>query len=653
MGVRVMIERRMIAAALLVAASCGLVRGQMGGQRHLFTYGIGARALGLGGACVADPRDPTALFWNPSALDLLERKSVVTFYANLPWGASLQALGLVLPTRNVGTVGFGYARIGIGGVPARSTHNEPEGTFGFEQQEILVAYAKQLLPWLSMGVTGKLERQELAGFAASALGADAGLVYVSRFDNLLLRDLRVGVSVCNLVGPRLRLAGAEGEVVAAPERLPATVRAGLARAFRTAGDGSALAVYLDIDKSEGVPVQLRMGSEYLFRGTAMVRAGLNNGAPSFGAGLAYSSFQIDYSYGWFAERDVAPNHRVSITFSFGLTKQEMVRRAELRRAQEIEEEMRARREWERRQIILSGVREGQAALDRGDYYVAFREFTRVLSIPDSVGLDPDLVEARQEAREKLRLTDQRLQEQFAQEAARRAQEREIQRRQAFVEEHFRKAQAFLAENAFGAAIRELDRILEEFPDNAQAREFRDKAVQDQRAAAQAVIQNAEREARKPGGANEAIRIYREAARIAEGQPDLVSLVEGRIARLTQELNFDNLFRQGLEERRNGNYAAAAEAFKRAMQFQPQNQVVRKHYEEALERALAKDVEPVGKARDLYREGFRLYQQNRFEEALQKFEEANREQPYVRRILQGIDAAKEQIAKAQGRQRPER
>jgi tetratricopeptide (TPR) repeat protein len=384
----------------------------------------------------------------------------------------------------------------------------------------------------------------------------------------------------------------------------------------------------------------------------MLRAGLNNGAPSFGAGLLYGSFQLDYSYGWLADRDLDPNHRVSVTFSFGPTKQEMVRRAELRRAQEIEEEMRARREWERRQTILGGLREGQAALERGDYYVAFREFTRVLSIPDSVGLDPDLIEARQEAREKLRLTDQRLQEQFAQEAARQAQERESQRRQAFLEEHFKKAQAFLAQNNYVAAVREFDRILEEMPGHAQTVEFREKAVQEQRAAAQALIQDAEREARKPGGANEAIRIYREAAKVAEGQPDLASLVEGRIARLTQQLNFDNLFRQGLEERRNGNYAAAAEAFKRAMQLQPQNAVVRQHYEEALQRAMAKDVEPEGQARELYREGFRLYQQNRFEEALQKFEEANRLQPYVRRILQGIDAAKEQIAKSQGRQRPE-
>ncbi|MBC7186679.1 MAG: hypothetical protein H5U38_06555, partial [Calditrichaeota bacterium] len=409
----------------------------------------------------------------------------------------------------------------------------------------------------------------------------------------------------------------------------------------------------DVDKSQNVPMQFHLGSEYLFRGTAMLRAGLNNGAPSFGAGLAYSSFQIDYSYGWLADRDLDPTHRVSVTFSFGPTKQEMVRRAELRRAQEIEEEMRARREWERRQTILTGLRDGQAALERGDYYVAFREFTRVLSIPDSVGLDPDLIEARQEARDKLRLTDERLQEQFAQEAARRAQEREIQRRQAFVEEHFKKAQAFLAQNNFVAAIREFDRILEEFPGHAQATEFREKAVQEQRAAAQAIIQDAEREARKPGGANEAIRIYREAARVADGQPDLVSLVEGRIARLTEQLNFDNLYRQGLEERRNGNYAAAAEAFKRALQFQPQNPVVRQHYEEAMQRALAKDVEPEGRARELYREGYRLYQQNKFEEALEKFEEANRVQPYVRRILQGIDAAKEQIAKAQGRQRQEK
>lgn len=634
-------------------AMYGLASAQAGGQRHLFTYGIGARALALGGACVGDPRDPTALFWNPGGLDHLERKSVTTFYANLVWGASLQSVGFVLPTRNLGTLGFGFARIGIGGAPGRSAHNEPEGTFGFQQEEFLVSYGKQIFSWLSVGVTGKLERQELAGFTASSLGGDAGLLCTLPFDNFLLRDLRFGVSVCNLISPHLRLTRAEGEVAAGAERLPAMVRAGLARVVRTTGNGSGVVVHFDVDKSDNVPMQFHLGSEYLFRGMAMLRAGLNNGAPSFGAGLVYSSFQIDYSYGWLADRDLDPTHRVSVTFSFGPTKQEMVRREELRRAQEIEEEMRARREWERRQTILSGLREGQAALERGDYYVAFREFTRVLSIPDSVGLDPDLIEARQEARDKLRLTDERLQEQFAQEAARRAQEREIQRRQAFVEEHFKKAQAFLAQNNFVAAIREFDRILEEFPGHARAVEFREKAVQEQRAAAQAIIQDAEREARKPGGANEAIRMYREAARVADGQPDLVSLVEGRIARLTQQLNFDNLYRQGLEERRNANYAAAAEAFKRALQFQPQNPVVRQHYEEAMQRALAKDVEPEGQARELYREGYRLYQQNKFEEALEKFEEANRLQPYVRRILQGIDAAKEQIAKAQGRPRQEK
>lgn len=644
--------RLFCAGTAVFLAFASLAFGQEGGRRHLFTYGIGARALGLGGACMGDSRDPTVLFWNPGAVDVLERKSLTTFYTNLVWGASLQAVGFVLPTRTMGTVGLGYARIGIGGAPARSTHNEPEGTFGFLQEEFLVSYGKQLFSWLSVGVTGKLERQELASFTASALGGDAGLLYTPSFNSVLLRDLRFGLAVCNLPSPRLRLTRGEGEVVAGAERLPTTLRAGLARTIRTAGDGSAMVLHLDLDKTPHLPMQFHLGSEYLFRGTAMLRAGLNNGAPSVGAGLQYGSFQLDYSYGWLADRDLEPNHRVSVTFSFGPTKQEMVRRAELRRAQEMEEEMRARREWERRQTILTGLREGEAALERDDYYVAFREFTRVVSIPDSVGLDPDLIEARQEAREKLRLTDQRLQEQFAQEAARRAQERESQRRQAFVEEHFKKAQAFLAQNNFVAAVREFDRILEEIPGHAQTVEFREKAVQEQRAAAQAIIQDAEREARKPGGANEAIRIYREAARVAEGQPDLVSLAEGRIARLTQQLNFDNLFRQGLEEKRNGNYAAAAEAFKRAMQLQPQNATVRRYYEEAMERAMAKDVEPEGQARELYREGFRLYQQNRFEEALQKFEEANRLQPYVRRILQGIDAAKEQIAKSQGRQRPE-
>ncbi|MBC7185830.1 MAG: hypothetical protein H5U38_02230, partial [Calditrichaeota bacterium] len=238
--------RQIAVAGLLLVALYGLASAQAGGQRHLFTYGIGARALALGGACVGDPRDPTALFWNPGGLDYLERKSVTTFYANLVWGASLQSVGFVLPTRNVGTLGFGYARIGIGGAPGRSAHNEPEGTFGFQQEEFLVSYGKQIFSWLSVGVTGKLERQELAGFTASSLGGDAGLLCALPFDNFLLRDLRFGVSVCNLISPHLRLTRAEGEVAAGVERLPAMVRAGLARVIRTAGNGSAVVVHFDV-----------------------------------------------------------------------------------------------------------------------------------------------------------------------------------------------------------------------------------------------------------------------------------------------------------------------------------------------------------------------------------------------------------------------
>ncbi|MDZ7261849.1 MAG: hypothetical protein ONB05_07065, partial [candidate division KSB1 bacterium] len=49
---------------------------QYGGTQSIFSLGVGARALGLGSACVALPQDPTTIYWNPAGLDFLEQKGI-------------------------------------------------------------------------------------------------------------------------------------------------------------------------------------------------------------------------------------------------------------------------------------------------------------------------------------------------------------------------------------------------------------------------------------------------------------------------------------------------------------------------------------------------------------------------------------------------
>ena len=92
------------------------ISAQEGGTTNIFTKGVGARQMGLGGAVVAYPTDPTTIFWNPAGLEYLPQKSFSIFYASFLEGTSYNFVGYVHPTLNIGTFGVGVSRIATGGI---------------------------------------------------------------------------------------------------------------------------------------------------------------------------------------------------------------------------------------------------------------------------------------------------------------------------------------------------------------------------------------------------------------------------------------------------------------------------------------------------------------------------------------------------------
>ena len=79
---------------LLVLPPSGLRAGESGGQPGAFLqYGVGARALGMGGAFYAIADDATAAYWNPAGLAYLQRKEVT--YMSAPMFADT-VLGYML-----------------------------------------------------------------------------------------------------------------------------------------------------------------------------------------------------------------------------------------------------------------------------------------------------------------------------------------------------------------------------------------------------------------------------------------------------------------------------------------------------------------------------------------------------------------------------
>ena len=99
---------------------------------EFLSLGVGARALGLGGAFVGVADDVTASFWNPAGLAQLNRKELSLMHAET-FGSFLNQdfVAFALPLREqnrMSTLAFSLQRLGGGGV--KITDLEKDGVSG-------------------------------------------------------------------------------------------------------------------------------------------------------------------------------------------------------------------------------------------------------------------------------------------------------------------------------------------------------------------------------------------------------------------------------------------------------------------------------------------------------------------------------------------
>src|SRR5438445_9791086 len=80
-------------AALALALAAAPARAQMWSAGELFQAGVGGRALGMGGAQVAESGAASALYYNPAGLALLTAPQIELMHATLFDSASFDHLG--------------------------------------------------------------------------------------------------------------------------------------------------------------------------------------------------------------------------------------------------------------------------------------------------------------------------------------------------------------------------------------------------------------------------------------------------------------------------------------------------------------------------------------------------------------------------------
>ncbi|MEO0022751.1 MAG: hypothetical protein ABIJ93_02705 [candidate division WOR-3 bacterium] len=283
-------------------------------------YGAAPRSLGMGKAFTAVADDAQAIYFNPAGLFQLNAHEVLAAHSQL-YGARMEYIAYVLPTREWGSFGIGILNFGAEGLESRTPENWQYLPTIFAENAYQVAYAYGPSDFWSIGGALKLITKNLAQYIDAGIGMDAGIVVRK------LGPFSFGLAVQNLVEPVLTL-------YTLSDRYPRTVRAGAAarllngRALITVDAVSPLIRAVD---SAGNPTrrwQLQLqphgGVEFqLIPGVLVHRVGYDANEISLGLGVHQSwgrmALGVDYAFLLHHQSSfrLAPTHKFGLFVNFG------------------------------------------------------------------------------------------------------------------------------------------------------------------------------------------------------------------------------------------------------------------------------------------------------------------------------------------------
>ena len=280
--------------------------------------GVGARAMGMGGALTSVSDDAGSIFWNPAGLSLVQRPEVATNYLNYFTGVDAGGAAFAQPISKMSTLGLGVHFLRIGGIPTTTADNPTgEGLDDFSVNNLAasIAYATTFKSHLAVGISGTYIYEGVTafdGFSSSAGTVNAGAIY--RFG---YRSTAIGASMRNL-GGQFTIYSLE------KESMPVIFAAGVS----TRAISPKVLVALDLEKPRDNDLGVAIGGEAQLARGFFARLGYrsldarlgdeatSNGdlaGVSLGLGFSWSQrSRLDYAYSSYA--DLGDAHRLSLTF---------------------------------------------------------------------------------------------------------------------------------------------------------------------------------------------------------------------------------------------------------------------------------------------------------------------------------------------------
>jgi len=303
---------------------------------EFMAIGVGARALGMGGAYVAIANDVTSSYYNPAGLANINYPQIVLMHAeqfgNL---VNYDYAGVAIPFGTDMSFGISAMRLAVDGIPdtrdalvIRNTTtrlsdiNDPRAginpdlvtEFSDQDWAFYLTFAKRYSEDFYYGASVKIIKRDIAEFGAFGVGFDVGALYTP------IENLFIGANLQDITTTLVAWNTGRNELISPTAKIGA--------AYMVEFFGGKLTPALDFDvRFENrrfasnfnvgpVSFDMHAGFEYNFKNLFAVRAGYNDVKQfTLGAGIKLPKLNIDYS---FARFNYSQNERLDDTHRISL-----------------------------------------------------------------------------------------------------------------------------------------------------------------------------------------------------------------------------------------------------------------------------------------------------------------------------------------------